>query len=61
MSKSSVLAVCLAINVASLFFQIVVFICSGYGHAGMAAYTFVAVLHNAQAWELSSKIDRSLS
>jgi hypothetical protein len=56
MSQSSVLAACLVINVASLLFQFIVFLHSGYGNTGMAVYTFIAVLYNFQAFGLSQRL-----
>ena len=58
MRQSSLLAFSLGINVASLLFQIIVSIYSGYGNAGIAAYTIVAILFNAQAWELASTLEK---
>jgi hypothetical protein len=58
MRPSLVLAVCLAINAASLLFQFIVFLYSGYENAGAATYTVVAILFNAQAWELASTLEK---
>ena len=59
MKRSSVLAVCLVINSASLLFQLIVFIFSGYGHAGMSAYTALTILYNFFAWETSSYANKT--
>jgi hypothetical protein len=58
MRQSSVLAVSMGINVASLLFQFIVFLYSGYENAGAAAYTVVAILFNAQAWELADTLEK---
>ena len=53
MSQSSVLAACLVINFASLLFQFILFIHSGYENLGMSVYTALAVFYNFQAWGFS--------
>jgi len=56
MSQSSVLAACLVINFASLLFQFILFIHSGYENLGMSVYTALAVLYDFQAWGFSLRL-----
>jgi hypothetical protein len=59
MNQSSTLAACLVINVASLLFQFILFIHSGYENLGMSVYTALAILYNFQAWSLSSLLSKT--
>ena len=50
------LAACLVINFASLLFQFILFIHSGYENLGMSVYTALAVLYDFQAWGFSLRL-----